>query len=771
MIQQKTVGILSVGSLAIAVCVAVLIGLWAANEFSFDRFHKDGDRIYRAYASLMMNNAPSVIGSTYKKLGEDGVRKFPKISAMCRVVPQHMEIKIKEVMYLDNEVLEADSNFFSFFTFPLKAGNPQTCLSSPDGLVIDEYSAHRYFPGEDPLGKSLMIRGKNYTVTAVMKNMPENSHLKAHIVTPFLDYYAKDLGYGTIDSFITYFKIADAGAVSGLETKMSDLIHSTSPAWKQLRFEYKLQHLYDIHFNTSFNFDWGVVHGNKSLVILFIVTALVILLIACINFINLFISTSFLRANSIGVKKAYGAGKKRLMGEFYRETFYHTLFAVITGMTLTTFALPFFNRLAGYQLSIDFYNPGLYLFLGGILVFVLLVAGTFPALYMTKFNVVATLKGQFKGKNVSFLQKGLIIAQFTATIVLLITVFFIYRQVGYMIGKDLGFDKENVIYVYDRGGFVKGYETFRKEMMGSPSITDVTLKDTDPTRWGRGDAVFKPGDEQMYLMECCQIQPNYFDMMGMKMAGGKGFSEGQGDSLNYCIVNETAARVLGFADPVGEELRAEGGKKYIVRGIVKDAQTKSLHQKIDPQIYFVFRKAQTGNPAVLFKIQGNPQEAVQLIRDRWNRLNPGIPFDYHFLDETYAKMYKAETHAGQILSTAMGITLMISVAGLFAMAFYTTQRRMKEIGVRKVNGASVRELWLMLNRDFVVWVGISFLMACPIAYYLVLRWLENFTARVSLSWWVFALVGLILLTVTLLTVSYQTWKTATLNPIKVLKSE
>lgn len=766
--KQKTVGILSIGSLGVAIAVVILIGLWATNELSYDRFHKDGDKIYRVCGSVLMNNTPTMIGSTYKPLGEDALRKFPEIEAMCRVFPQNMELRVNDVLYPNNQILQVDSNFFTFFTFVLKAGDPRTCLSAPDGLVIDEYSANRYFPGEDPLGKALRIGEKDYTVVALMENMPLNSHLKAHIIAPFMGYWAQEHQYGQTDCFLTYFKIAQTSAIPRLEEGMTKIIRSFNSMFEQLKFEYKLQTLNDIYFDNSISFE-PVSHGNKSLVLVFILTAFVILLIACINFINLFVSTSFLRAKSIGVKKTHGADKGMLVREFYRETFYYVILAMIAGIVLAVLLLPLFNRLADSQLEISFLNPWLYIFLVLVGLFVTLTAGTFPALYMTKFNTVETLKGQFKGKNLSFLQKGLIIAQFTAAIVILISVFFMDKQVNFMISKDLGFDKENVIYVYDRGGFKKGYKAFRNEMMSYPSIVDVTLKDADPTGWCRGDMVQGTGGREGFLAEHCQIEPNYFRMMGMKMAAGREFEENAADSLYYCVINETTARMLDYAEPVGEKMYANG-RAYTIRGVVKDAQTKSLHQQVDPQIYFTYT-ANTGSPTVLFKVQGNPQEAIRLVETKWNELNPGTPFEYHFLDDTYARLYKAETNAGNVLTAAMLVTLLISVAGLFAMAYYTTQRRLKEVGVRKVNGASVQELLLILNRDFFVWVGISFLLACPLAYFFVSRWQQAFVERTPMSWWVFALVGLITFWVTALTVSYQTWKAANVNPVKVLKSE
>lgn len=768
--KQKTVGVLSIGSLAVAVAVVVLIGLWAVNEFRFDGFHRDKDKMYRVNGLVTLNGEQVKIGGTFKKVGEDAIRMFPELQAMCRVVPLSFDLSVNSVLYPQKRVLLADSSFFSFFSFALKVGNPYTCLSASDGLVIDEYAANSYFPGENPMGKIIRMDGKDFTVVGLMENMPDNSHLKAHIVAPFTGYWAQPHKYGQTDAFMTYFKIADALFLPKIEQGMTEMIRQSLPMFEQLDFEFRLQPLREIYFDKGFKFD-NVVHGNKNLVMVFVLTAFVILLIACINFINLFVSTSFLRAKSIGVRKTHGADKSSLMGEFYWETFYYVVSAVGIGTVLAVLALPLFNRLADCQLAIDFTGPLLYVFLVAVVFVVMLTAGTFPALYMTKFNTVATLKGQFKGKNLSFLQKGLIVIQFTVAIVILISVFFIEKQVAYMIHKDLGFDKENVFYVSDRGGFLRNYDVFCREMLSHSSIVGVTLKDTDPLGWCRGDVVRKSGSEQEYLLEFCQIKPNYFRLMGMEMKAGQEFTEDMGDSLRYCIINETAARMFGLSsDAVGEKLRANGNYDYTILGVVKDAHTKSLHQPVDPQIYFPYEGVY-GSPTVFFKVQGNPQEAIRLVQSKWNDLNPGTPFDYHFLDHRYAQLYKAETNAEKILGVAMMITLIISVAGLFAMAYYTTQRRLKEVGVRKVNGASVGELLFILNRDFFMWVGISYLLACPLAYLFMSNWLKSFVERTALSWWVFVLAGAVTFVVTLLTVSYQTWQAANVNPVKCLKDE
>lgn len=763
--KQKTVGILSISSLAIAIAVVILIGLWSINEFSFDGFHKDKDKIHRLTSTCVINNEKTKMGSTYKPIGTQVMEQYPEISDMCRVRPSYTNVILKGVPHSDNQILMTDPNFFTFFTFLLKSGDPRTCLSFPDGIVIDESTARRYFPNENPIGKNLNLYNTECHITGIMYDMPENSHLQAQIITPFLGVYK---GEETGDQgFITYLKINNPASFSKIEKGITEWLNNTNSIFKDIQFSFQLQSLEDIHFDNTIRFD-SAIHGNKILVVIFLLTAFIILLIACINFINLFISTSFLRAKSIGVKKALGSEKGHLIKEFYIETFYYAIIAVGTGLVIASLALPLFNQLTDYRLVIDFTNPILYLLLLLITSIVMLTAGTFPALYMTRFSAVDTLKGQFKGKNLSFLQKGMIITQFTASITILISVFFIHKQVNYMLDKDLGFNKENIIYIYNEDNFIKNLNTFRKEMTNHPSITDVTFKDAVPTQWQQGYVVSKPGDNEQFLMELCFISPNYFEVMGMKMATGQPLDE-ESKNQQYCIINETAARMLGFSDPVGEKINADG--EYVIKGVVKDAQTQSLHQKTDPQVYFNIAQSNSNNSIVLFKIMGDPQDAIRTIETKWKENNPNSPFKFKFLDDTYAQLYKSETNAGHILSAAMGITLIISVAGLFAMAYYTTQRRLKEVGVRKVNGASVSELLLILNRDFFIWVGISFLIACPVAYMLIRFWLENFTDHTAISWWVFVLVGGITFIVTAMTVSQQTWKAANINPVKVLKTE
>lgn len=769
--RQRTVGVLSIAGLAVAVAVVVLIGMWAMNEFRFDNFHRDGENISRLVVKTYLSNESALLGGTFRPFGEEAQAKLPDIQEMCRVADwEKSEIQIDDVLYGGDVCYIVDSNFYSFFTFPLKTGDVRTVLSAPDQMVISESMGRKYFQAENPVGKVIRYSGRNWKVAGVMYDMPENSHLKADFVVPPFGYTA-NCSWGDSDGFMTYFKLRPGTDPSSLEKPLVNILCENMVAFKNISTSTFLQPLKDIHFSVGFHGD-TVVKGNKPLVLIFLLMSWIVLIIACINFVNLFVSTSFLRAKSVGVKKAHGADKMSLVREFYLETFFYMLSAVICGMVIAKMILPFFNQMANAHVRIDLTSPLLYLLLGSVLLLTSLIAGLFPALYTAKFGVVETLRGQFKGKNLSVLQKGLIITQFTASIVFLIAVFFINKQVDYMVNKDLGFDKENVVCMYGRDGLAEHYKTVRDELLTCPSVVGVTEKRGLPTEWMQGWETKRVGMDESYTVEICRVREDYFDVLKMPVVQGENPFLKSHDSLHYCVINERAARMMGMENPLGESLEMYG-QLYPIKAVVKDAQTKSLRQNVDAQVYLKLsdNSDYRYGCTYLVRVAGDPQQAIKAMEAQWKEQVPKAPFEYQFLDQVYEHLYTAETNAGKVLSSVMMITLLISVAGLFAMAFYSTQRRVKEIGVRKVNGAGAGEILMLLNRDFLVWVVISFCIACPVAYFIVSRWLEGFQERTDMSWWVFALVGILVLLVALLTVSYQTWKAASVNPVKALKSE
>jgi putative ABC transport system permease protein len=766
--KQKVVGLLNISSLSLGIMVSIIVGLWAINELSFDNFHEKKSEIYRINIHGTLNDAPVKLGSTYWPFGEEAQAELPQIQAMLRVYPSSDDIKIGSTYYPDNQIIVADTNFFSFFTFPLKEGDPAAALSAPDKVVISESAATRYFSGKNPVGQTINYDDENFTVSGVMKDIPGNSSLQADFVFPVFGDYGNRV-WGGNDVYITFFQIPEGTNIQPVEESLKQILYRNQELFKSSGFQLTLEPLQEMHFSHGFMFEM-IKKGNKSLVMVFVLVALVILIISCINFTNLFISTSFLRAKSIGIKKSQGAGKKALIADFYLETTCYVLISIGLGIFLAYLALPVFNNFTEANISIDPLSPQLYLFLAVLFVFTVLLAGTFPALYITKFNPIQTLSGKFKGKNISIFQKSLIIIQFTASIALLIVVSFMQKQVQFIVNYDLGFNKENVIYVYGREHFAANYDAFKDDLMHYPSITDITAKNSLPTNWTQGWGIGLAGTSDHKVMEINRIKPNYFDFLGMKIIEGENpFHLESNDSLVPVVINESAVRLLNLESPINQIITNGYGTYMIIKGVVKNAHIRSLSDEVDPQIYMKLTRNKW--IPVFFKVTGNPQQTIDIIRAKWEASEPDYPFEYHFLDDTYKNLYSSEMNAQKVLTFAMTITFIISVAGLFAMAFYVTQRRIKEIGLRKVNGATLKDLLLLLNKDFVIWVGIAFVIAAPIAYFSLQSWLNGFTVKTTLSIWIFLLVGVIALAVALLTTSFQTWKVATMNPVKTLKSE
>ena len=768
--KQKTVGLLNICSLSLGIMISTIIGLWTINELTFDNFHKDGDSIYHVVMHATLNDSPTKISTTFMPLGEEAKEKLPQIEERLRIAIHSEELRVNSIYQSKVDVIACDNNFFTFFSFSLREGDPKTILSAPDIAVVSERAAAKYFPGGEAVGQIININGTDFTIGGIMENMPHNSSIQSDFVVPFYGYHLEQV-WGSNDNYFALLHLSDQADIPAIEDFLTELSHEAMPIFKSLNTRYVLNPFSEVHFDEGFMNNDHLIRGNRSMLMVLILVALIILLISCINFTNLFISTSFIRARAIGVMKSQGAGRNSLIAAFYREIAYYTAISIIVGIVIAILVLPIFNNFIGSEMVIDFTSVRLYLFLAILFLFTVLLAGTFPALYITRFNPIETLAGKFRGKQLSLFQKSLIIAQFSASIALLIVVAFMQRQVDFMISRDLGFDKENVLYVEGRRDFgLERYEALREEFLRYPFISDVTAKNSLPTEWRQGWSIGHIGSDESAMMEMNYVKQNYFDFMDMKIIeGANPFHLESVDSLISIVINESAAKLLNLDSPIDKIIIANNWNKMVVKGVIRNANIRSLRDEIDPQIYMKLNRGWW--PVYFFKYTGDPQQAIDVIKKRWDELEPDTPLQYGFLDETYRELYRSEQNVGRILSFAMLITLIISVAGLFAMAFYATQRRIKEIALRKVNGATTKDLLLLLNRSFVIWIAIAFVIASPIAYFSLRSWLSGFTVQVPLSIWIFLLIGITALLITLLTTSFQTWQTANTNPVKSLKSE
>jgi len=767
--RQRTSSILCVGSLALGLFVALLTGLWCINEYSFDTFHHHPEDTYRVQYKGILNNESVSVASAFAPLGPEVLEMMPEIIEMTRFFPVDDNIRLGSLVEAVDNVYAVDSTFNKIHNYEIKYGSINDFKNKRNAIIINEDWVNRYFAGENPIGRIINYQGDR-EIVAVMHNVPVNSHLTVEALIRIDGVsWIKNSRWGENDGYMTYFHINQEAHISELEKKITEHAHKMFPPFKKFEIQFHLQPLLDVHLGEQCRFDRAHTR-KKSLVVAFALMAIIVLVIGSINFTNLFISNSFLRAKSVGIKKANGATKSNLVTEFIFETFVYVCIAAVVGLLLVELAMPTFNSIINYQLSIDYSSPKLYVVLATLIAATTLLAGLFPAIYMTHFNPVITLRDQFRGHKTSVLQKGLLIIQFTATAVLLISVMTIKKQVTHLQQMDLGFNKENIIHVHMNNNIRKNYERIVKELKACPEIIDVTAKNSLPQNWVQGSMIAlatKPDED--FIVEVCQIKSNYFDFMEMSIAEGLN-PFGVNDSVNYCVINETAARQLGNDNIIGQLINVEFYGKMMVKGIVKDAYTKSLRNKVDGQVYLP-SPLNRYNSVMMVKTTDKPQVAVEKLNKIWIEEVPEAPFEYGFLEEGYAIFYREEKTAGQIASWLMLIAFLISVAGLYGMARYAIKRRNKEIGIRKVNGASVAGIVVSLNATFFRWVGLSFVMACPLGWYLMNQWLKEFAIKTELSWWMFLVAGFSIFLVTMLTVGFQGIKAATQNPVKCLRYE
>jgi putative ABC transport system permease protein len=768
--NKKQSSLLSIGGLSIGIATTLVIGWWCVNEFSFDNFHKDGDSMYRVCKEGFINNESIKTGSSSGALSQTAKGGFPSIEESIRLVPMgEQDVEVNQIKSQDIVFL-ADSNFFNFFSFGFVGKEVKQCLSSPTSMVITEDVEHKYFPNGNSIGQIVRCNNKDFTVSAVIKNLPSNSHLQFDILVPIAsDSKMRKYGWNNGDMFLTYLKLNKHTDINDLAKKMTLLAQENNEFLKELSIHYVLQPLSQIHFDTAnFRFD-DVKKGDKRFTIILAFMVLAILSIACVNFTNLFISTSFLRAKSVAIKKSNGANKSSLIIEILSETTLYVLLSLALGIVLAIVAIPIFNQLANSNIAFNFLDINLYLFLGSIGIVTTLFAGTFPAIYLSRIKIISTLKGKNRTNGTLGFQKVLVIMQFAASIVLLVTMISMKKQIYFVQHTDLGFNKENIVYTKAGKYFSKHYNTIKQELEKSPYIKEVTVKNCLPNDWQTSNAVEVPGSGmEPYIMEECKAKGNYFDVFEMPLLEGEPFNDKQENS-NGTWINQKAAKILQLENPIGQELSIDG-KIVIIKGIIADAKTKSLHSKIDPQVYLPIKKVYAFN-TIFIKTTGNQQEAIKAIKKQWSATNTNADFEYHFLDKTYDELYQKEMRAGKMITWGMVIALFITTIGLVAMANYATQRRVKEIGVRKVNGAKSLELVWMLVKSFLLWVVIALVIASPISFFIAKGWLSNFAYKTELSWWIFALSGIFTLVIAIVTVSWQSWRAATRNPVEALRYE
>ena len=777
--RNKAYSLINIMGLAVGMACCILIMLWVQDELSFDDFHAGGDELYRVMSGGAYFKDGYAISPA--PLAPAVVEELPEVVKAARLIDVPRVIFTYEgSTHYESAGILADPAFFDMFTFPFARGDAKRALTEPTDLVITEAMARRYFGDEDPLGKTITIADEPVTVVGILKDVPRNSHLQFDFVLPFELVHTRG-GAGDhwgAFNFVTYLQLQPGADASQVAARMTDIgVKYDCPQVKD-GVSFHLQALGEVHLDGRGGYrsfarigDWKYVYGFSAI-------AIFVLLIACINFINLSTARSVNRAKEIGMRKTIGAGRFDLARQFLGESVLIALISLVGAVVLAEVFLPGFNDLAQKSLAIDY--SSLTFLLGALAIIMVtgVLAGLYPALYLSAFSPVMILRGITPtGARRSLFRRVLVVIQFILSIALIIGTSVIYYQLNYVSTARLGFEKENVVWLPLKGQLAEKYETVKGQLLQDAVITSVTAQDYLPAINNNRTTAFDwegKDPEHQQDMIVSEVAYDYFETLGLEMKAGRTFSKRFGtDADQAYILNEEAVRQMGIDDPVGKRF-TYGDRPGSIVGVVRDAHLRSMHHKIEPQLFMVLDDPSTAAMfgVALIRINAaDPRRVISLLEKTWSDVNPMIPYEYHFLDETYDGLYRSEMRLGKILGSFTILAIFVSCLGLFGLASFATSQRTREIGIRKVVGASVTRILFLLTREFVVLVVLASIIAAPLAWYVMNAFLESFAYRISLGPGVFIVAGLTALVIALATVSYQAVRAALANPADTLRYE
>ncbi len=789
--KHKVFSLINISGLAIGIAAFLLILQYVTFETSYDKFQEKGDRIYR----LQQNRYNDGKLTTQWAAGAAGVGKtikdaFPEIESMAKLTPEEAVISYNEKKFKEKKIFFATNSFLPMFSYKATKGKLTDALKEPFTAVITESTAKRYFGNEDPIGKLISNNKRdNYKITAVVPDLPVNTHLKFDILFSFSTYlqFAGPDAETTFDwdGFYTYVQLIPGTKPELLEKKIKTYItKKIGEEYKKRNesVEYKLQPMRDIHLYSSYMME-AEVNGNGQSVYFLLIIAVFIIIIAWINYINLSTARAIDRAKEVGVRKVMGSYRSQLITQFMFEAFLINLFAVLVAFVLILISLPLFNSLTGKHIGFSLLNDTYFwlaiigLFIGGTL-----LAGIYPALVMSSFKPITVLKGKFtRSKQGAFLRHSLVIVQFASSVILMVGTFGVYRQLHFMQSQDLGVNIDRTLVlngpsVIDTSTYKDRLRTFKIELSKTPGIHKVVTSTAVPGKkvgWNAGGIkLVEDGQDKANQYRAMGIDYDFLEAYGIKILKGRNFSEQFPNDKKCVLFNEAAVKLIGFKKPE-EALNRRidfWGQQFTIIGVVANHHQEGLREPYDAHIY---RLTPNNSSYVSLKIEGNkdPQEIIQIAEKKWNEFFPGNPFEYFFLDDHYREQYNADQQFGKTFTLFAVLAIFVASLGLLGLASFATTQRTKEIGIRKISGATVPKLLLLLTKDFIKPVLLSFIIALPITYYLLNKWLQNYAFKTNITAWLFILPGLLILIIAIATISTQTYKAANANPTKSLKTE
>lgn len=805
-LKTKTISFINVLGLSLGIAICIIIALFLSNEMSYDKHHAFADRIYRVNSHIIFGGNDLNLAIVPAPMAEALPFDFPEVEAAVHFRQRgSFLVKREDDNIKESNVIYAGKDFFKIFTVPLIDGSPEGVLDEPQTMAISKKTADKFFPNESAVGKSLILDNESdFKITAVYEDMPANSHFHFDLILSAEGLEEAKSPFWLGNNFQTYLLLREGSDPSGLNDKFKQLIAKhIEPALAQVMgedftmekfqssgnmIEYSVQNLRDIHLKSNLQ---GEFEPNFSItyIYMFVAVALFILLLACINFMNLSTARSSSRAKEVGVRKALGSSKMDLKVQFLAETFLVSLVSFAFALFIASLLLPFFNELSGRSLEIPFTDFGFYLILFVGALFVGLLAGIYPSFFLSAFEPAKVLKGNLSGGMKSgSVRSTLVVFQFAVSIILIIATVSVFSQISYIQEKELGFNKDQVVMIEDIYALGDQAQSFKESIVQNSLIEKGTFSGflpvsgtwrSDTPWWAEGRDPKQ--QENLVSIQNWSVDIDYINTLGMKIIDGRDFSMDFPSDSSGVILNETALKSLNFdGNPVGQRIASFMGNNTdginmeefeykTVIGVVENFHFESLKENIGAVMIFLDRKPQ-GYASFRFNAN-DTEEVIDIIESKWKAMAPGQPFNYSFLDERFGEMYKSETRIGKVFAAFTVIAIFIACLGLFALTSFTAEQRRKEIGIRKALGASVGGIVFLLSREFTKLVLIAFVFAAPLAWYGMSQWLEDYQFRIDLGWEIFLFSASVVMLVAWLVIGMQSIKAARANPINSLRSE
>ncbi|MEP7143635.1 MAG: ABC transporter permease [Ferruginibacter sp.] len=780
LMKNKVFSFINIFGLTIGITVCMMIFLFIMNEYSVDNFHKNGKNIYRVMRGFDDNGSMKTVSYLSGPYAPALLNDFKgQILKAVRVQPTNGLIAFDNKSFNEKKIYLADVDFFDLFSFPLIKGNAVTVLKDPGSVVLTETTAKKYFGNiNDAMGKIINLdKQLPLKVTGIAKDIPSNSHLAFDMVIP-ISHYINQEGFNVWinNRLFTYIMLAPNVRQTTIDNQLPVFIKKYMGAdMKKFGFHFtvSLTPLKDVYFENA-DFD-NVRHGSKTVVYIFLSIAILILLIACINFTNLSTVRAIERSKEVGLRKVLGALRNHLVWQFIGESILLTIISCILAIGLLFILMPFYSRLLGYTLTVSWNTMPLYLFLAGIIIIVGLVAGSYPAFVLSAFQPIQALKGKLKlGKGGSLFRQTLVIVQFSISVLLIIGTIIIMNQMSYLKNKQLGYNQEQTVVVpLTNGDIYDNLNVFKNDLQNESNVSSVSMMSGEPGGFFDAHMFEVEGQNDKWISRTEFSDFQFVKTLGLKIIAGRDFSpEYPTDTTKAVLINRTAAAKLGWTpeQAIGKWIKntVRDDEKRIVIGVIADFNFLSLKENINA---LVISPAMDRRVALIKLKAGNIESSLAAIKKDYSKAAPVYPFEYSFLDEKFDELYKTDIRQQTILGIFSGLAILIACLGLFGLASFTAAKRIKEIGVRKVLGSSTRGVVLLLSKDMLKPVIISIIIAIPIGYYAMSKWLQNFAYRTPLHWWIFILAAAITFGIALFTISFKAVKAAMANPAKSLRAE